>query len=43
MSFARDVADRVILMENGQIVEEGPPERLFHSENPRTVRFLGGA
>ena len=42
MGFARDVADRVILMENGQIVEEGPPERLFHSANPRTARFLGG-
>jgi polar amino acid transport system ATP-binding protein len=41
MGFARDVADRVILMENGQIVEEGPPERLFHSANPRTARFLG--
>ena len=43
MSFARDVADRVILMENGQIVEEGPPARLFNSENPRTARFLGNA
>ena len=42
MSFARDVADRVILMEKGQIVEEGPPEQLFHSANPRTARFLGG-
>ncbi len=43
MGFARDVADRVILMENGQIVEEGPPAQLFASENPRTARFLGGA
>lgn len=43
MSFARDVADRVIFMENGQIVEQGPPARLFNSVNPRTVRFLGGA
>ena len=43
MSFARDVADRVILMENGQIVEEGPPVQLFSSANPRTARFLGGA
>lgn len=42
MGFARDVADRVILMENGQIVEEGSPEQLFHSANPRTARFLGG-
>jgi polar amino acid transport system ATP-binding protein len=43
MSFARDVADRVILMENGQIVEQGPPAQLFNSENPRTIRFFGGA
>ena len=43
MGFARDVADRVILMENGQIVEQGPPAQLFSSNNPRTVRFLGVA
>ncbi len=43
MAFARDVADRVVLMEDGQIVEEGPPEQLFHSQNPRTRRFIGGA
>ncbi len=43
MGFARDVADRVIFMENGQIVEEGPPAKLFSSQNPRTARFLGGA
>jgi polar amino acid transport system ATP-binding protein len=43
MSFARDVADRVIFMENGQIVEQGPPAFLFNSSNPRTARFLGGA
>ena len=43
MGFARDVADRVILMENGQIVEEGPPAKLFSSNNPRTARFLGGS
>lgn len=43
MSFARDVADRVVFMEDGLIVEEGPPERLFHSDNPRTRHFIGGA
>lgn len=42
MSFARDVADRVVFMEDGLIVEEGPPERLFHSDNPRTRHFIGG-
>ena len=41
MSFARDVADRVIFMEDGLIVEEGPPEQIFHSSNPRTRQFVG--
>ena len=41
MSFARDVADRVVFMEDGLIVEEGPPEQIFHSSNPRTRRFVG--
>ena len=40
MSFARDVADRVIFMEGGVIVEEGPPEQVFNSQNPRTRQFL---
>ncbi|MEG2206494.1 MAG: amino acid ABC transporter ATP-binding protein [Clostridia bacterium] len=39
MSFARDVADRVIFMEGGAIVEEGSPAQLFHSANPRTLHF----
>ena len=43
MSFARDVADRVVFMEGGVIVEEGPPEQLFHSENPRTRHFITGS
>ena len=41
MSFARDVADRVVFMEDGVIVEEGPPEKIFHSDTPRTRRFVG--
>ena len=41
MAFAREVADRVVFMEGGVIVEEGPPEKLFHSENPRTRQFIG--
>ncbi|HIZ56888.1 MAG TPA: amino acid ABC transporter ATP-binding protein [Firmicutes bacterium] len=41
MAFAREVADRVIFMEHGVIVDQGPPEALFHSENPRTRAFLG--
>ena len=41
MSFARDVADRVVFMEDGLIIEEGPPEQVFHSANPRTRQFVG--
>ncbi|MBR5546873.1 MAG: amino acid ABC transporter ATP-binding protein [Clostridia bacterium] len=41
MAFAREVADRVVFMEGGVIVEEGPPEQLFNSNNPRTRQFLG--
>ncbi|ERS85011.1 amino acid ABC transporter ATP-binding protein [Halomonas sp. PBN3] len=41
MSFARDVADRVIFMEGGRIVEQGPPDQLFGSpQDPRTRDFL---
>lgn len=41
MDFARDVADRVLFFENGQSVEEGPPEKIFTDpENPRTRMFL---
>ena len=42
MGFAREVADRVIFMEGGVIVEEGPPEEVFdHPKNDRTKDFLG--
>lgn len=42
MGFAREVADHVIFMDNGIIMEEGPPEQIFdHSENERTRSFLG--
>ena len=40
MAFARDVADRIVLMGDGVIVEEGTPSQLFASENPRTRKFL---
>jgi len=41
MSFARDVADRVIFMEGGRIVEQGPPDQLFRApKDPRTRDFL---
>ena len=41
MDFARDVADRVVFMENGIVVEDNPPETLVASQKPRTRRYLG--
>ena len=42
MGFARDVADRVIFMEGGVIVEEGAPAQIFeHPQNERTRAFIG--
>jgi len=41
MSFARDVADRVVFMDGGVIVEEGTPARVIGKpEHPRTQTFL---
>jgi general L-amino acid transport system ATP-binding protein len=41
MGFARAVADRVIFMDKGEIVEEGPPEQFFASpRHERTRTFL---
>jgi ABC-type polar amino acid transport system ATPase subunit len=41
MGFARAVADRVVFMADGQIVEVGPPEHFFESpEEDRTKLFL---
>jgi polar amino acid transport system ATP-binding protein len=41
MKFARDVADQVIFMDNGVIVEQGSPEQLFdNTKNERTRAFL---
>jgi polar amino acid transport system ATP-binding protein len=41
MGFARHVASRVVLMAEGRIVEEGPPEQLFdHPHQERTRSFL---
>jgi general L-amino acid transport system ATP-binding protein len=37
MGFARQVADRVVFMDRGEIVESGPPKRMF--ENPHTDRL----
>jgi len=41
MGFAREVADRVVFMEKGNIVEEGTPDDLFyHPKHDRTREFL---
>lgn len=42
MGFAREVADRVLFMDEGYIVEQGTPDKIFSNpENPRTQDFLG--
>lgn len=41
MNFAKKVADKVIFMDNGYIVEQGTPEEVFSSENERMKEFLG--
>jgi polar amino acid transport system ATP-binding protein len=42
MGFARRVADRIVFMADGTIVEEAPPERFFtHPKDERTRQFLG--
>ena len=41
MSFAKKVADTIIFMDDGFIVENGSPEEVFASNNPRMKEFLG--
>ncbi|HAB73175.1 MAG TPA: peptide ABC transporter ATP-binding protein, partial [Pantoea sp.] len=41
MGFARKVADQVVFMDEGEIVEAGPPAALFDApQSPRLQRFL---
>lgn len=41
MGFAKEVANRVVFMDKGKIVEEGPPEKIFSNpQHPRTKDFL---
>ena len=41
MQFAREVADKVVFMDQGVVVEEGTPEEVFdHPQSPRTEQFL---
>jgi polar amino acid transport system ATP-binding protein len=42
MGFARDVADRIVFMEHGNIIEQGPPQQMiFQPKFERTREFLG--
>lgn len=41
MQFAREIADRIVFMEGGRIVEQGPPDRIFSQpQDERTRAFL---
>ena len=41
MQFAREIAHRIIFMEDGSIIEEGSPEKIFTDpDNPRTREFI---
>ena len=41
MGFAREVADRIVFMDDGRIAEEGTPEHFFtNAQNKRTREFL---
>lgn len=41
MGFAKDVADRVVVLDQGELIEEGPPEEIFNKpKHPRTRSFL---
>ena len=41
MAFAREISDRVVFMDEGKIIEDAPPEKLFtNPEHPRIRTFL---
>ena len=41
MRFAREISDRVVMFDQGQVVEQGPPEQIFgNPREERTRRFL---
>ena len=41
MGFAREVGNRVVFMDEGRIVEQGTPEKIFqHPQSPRLQDFL---
>ncbi|HPD13168.1 MAG TPA: glutamine ABC transporter ATP-binding protein GlnQ, partial [Bacilli bacterium] len=41
MGFAKEIANRIIFMDEGKILEEGTPQEIFNNpKNPRTKDFL---
>ncbi len=41
IGFAKEVADRIVFMDDGAIVEQGPPQEvIMHPREPRTIDFL---
>jgi ABC-type polar amino acid transport system ATPase subunit len=41
MQFAEEISDRVVFMDGGRVVEQGPPHHIFHApDHPRTQSFL---
>ena len=40
MRFAREVSDRILFMDEGYILQQGSPEAIFGSSNPRIRRFI---
>lgn len=40
MSFAKKISDKVLFMDNGEVVEYGTPKEVFNSKNERTKAFL---
>ncbi|WP_458863182.1 amino acid ABC transporter ATP-binding protein [Acidaminobacterium chupaoyuni] len=42
MRFARQVSDRILFMDGGVILEQGTPDEIFNSSNPRIRKFVAG-
>ncbi len=41
MGFAREVCDRIVFIDNGEIVEQGPPDEFFRAaQSPRAREFV---
>ena len=40
MRFAREVSDRILFMDEGYILQQGSPEEIFNSDNPRVRKFI---